>query len=82
MVRFQVWQTRFIRIDLDIMDYKEHAIGRGRGLKADSYVECIAASSIKMVWGVGVHEDVVESSLLAVLGAASNEWPPFPPALT
>jgi 2-isopropylmalate synthase len=30
------------------------------------------------VWGVGIHEDVVQSSLLAMLSAASNVSFSFP----
>lgn len=61
-----------VGIDLDVADYKEHAIGGGRDVKAASYIECTAAGSNAKVWGVGVHEDVVQSSLIALLSAASN----------
>ncbi|PQE07114.1 2-isopropylmalate synthase protein [Rutstroemia sp. NJR-2017a BVV2] len=59
-------------IDLEVADYKEHAIGGGKNVKAASYIECTAAGSKHKVWGVGVHEDVVQSSLIALLSAASN----------
>ncbi|TVY78379.1 2-isopropylmalate synthase [Lachnellula suecica] len=59
-------------IELDVADYKEHAIGGGRSVKAASYIECTTAGSTQKVWGVGVHEDVVQSSLIALLSAASN----------
>ena len=60
-------------IDLDVADYKEHAIGGGRDVKAATYIECMASGSpgIK-VWGVGIHEDVVQASLIALLSAASS----------
>lgn len=61
-----------VGIDLDVADYKEHAVGAGREVKAASYIECTAAGSSQKVWGVGVHEDVVQSSLIALLSAASN----------
>lgn len=61
-----------VGIDLDVHDYKEHAIGEGRGVKAASYLECKPTGSKQTVWGVGIHEDVVYSSLLAMLSAASN----------
>ncbi|KAI3329610.1 hypothetical protein F4824DRAFT_492742 [Ustulina deusta] len=61
-----------INIDLDINDYKEHAIGEGRGVKAASYIECKPTGSNETVWGVGIHEDVVQSSLIALLSAASS----------
>ncbi|KAH8811402.1 hypothetical protein F5884DRAFT_781975 [Xylogone sp. PMI_703] len=61
-----------IGIELDVADYKEHAIGEGRDVKAASYIECTVAGSSQKVWGVGIHEDVVQSSLIALLSAASN----------
>ncbi|KAL7955836.1 hypothetical protein V8C34DRAFT_326856 [Trichoderma compactum] len=61
-----------VGIDLDVRDYKEHAIGEGRGVKAASYIECKPIGSNQTVWGVGIHEDVVQSSLFAMLSAASN----------
>lgn len=63
---------RSVGISLDVQDYKEHAIGRGRDVKAATYIECTAAGSQHKVWGVGIHEDVVQSSLIALLSAASN----------
>ncbi|KAI0095721.1 Isopropylmalate/homocitrate/citramalate synthase [Nemania sp. FL0031] len=61
-----------VNIDLDVNDYKEHAIGEGRGVKAASYIECRSAGNNQTVWGVGIHEDVVQSSLIALLSAASG----------
>jgi len=61
-----------VGIDLDVHDYREHAIGEGQGVKAASYIECRPSGSKQTVWGVGIHEDVVQSSLLALLSAASN----------
>ncbi|EFW98840.1 2-isopropylmalate synthase [Grosmannia clavigera kw1407] len=60
-----------VGVDIEVNDYKEHAVGRGRDVRAATYIECTAASSQK-VWGVGLHEDVVTSSLHAMLSAASN----------
>jgi len=66
---------RTIGIDLDVHDYKEHAVGRGRDVKAATFIECTAAGTEQRVWGVGIHEDVVQSSLIALLSAASNFTP-------
>lgn len=66
-------------IDLDIADYKEHAVqrntGKGRDTQAATYIECTNADAHQKVWGVGIHEDVVQSSLFALLGAASSVSP-------
>jgi 2-isopropylmalate synthase len=60
-------------IDLDITDYKEHAIGEGKEVKAATYIECTASGNKQQkVWGVGIHEDVVQASLMALLSAASS----------
>ncbi|KAL4799071.1 hypothetical protein BDV19DRAFT_355915 [Aspergillus venezuelensis] len=63
-------------IDLDVVDYKEHSIGQGTGkgrdVKAATYIHCSAAGSKQQVWGVGIHQDVVQASLIALLSAASS----------
>jgi 2-isopropylmalate synthase len=59
-------------IELDVADYKEHAIGTGRDVKAATFIECTAVNSSQRVWGVGIHEDVVQASLTALLSAASS----------
>ncbi|KAI1382388.1 hypothetical protein F4677DRAFT_401812 [Hypoxylon crocopeplum] len=60
-------------IGLDVADYKEHAIGEGTDVKAATYIECTTSSSKQeTVWGVAIHEDVVQASLMALLNAASS----------
>ncbi|KAF8473489.1 hypothetical protein BDZ91DRAFT_676186 [Kalaharituber pfeilii] len=59
-----------IGLDVDVKDYKEHAIGTGRDTKAATFIECVGDG--KAVWGVGIHEDVVQASLIAMLSAASS----------
>ncbi|KAM5371657.1 hypothetical protein ACJZ2D_007937 [Fusarium nematophilum] len=61
-----------VGVDLDVNDYKEHALGEGRGVKAASYIECKIGNTKQTVWGIGIHEDTVQSSLIALLSAASN----------
>lgn len=63
---------RNVGVSLDVRDYKEHAIGEGRDVKAATYIECTTSEGKQRVWGVGIHEDVVQSSLIALLSAASN----------
>lgn len=63
---------RSLGIDLDVKDYKEHAIGKGRETKAVSYIECEVGGQQQTVWGVGIHEDTAQASLIALLGAAST----------
>ena len=61
-----------LHIDLDVADYKEHAIGGGRDVKAATYIQCTSVGTQDKVWGVGIHEDVVQASLVALLSAASS----------
>jgi len=59
-------------IDLDVVDYKEHAIGKGRAVQAATYIECIVAGTEEKIWGVGVDSDAARASLIAFLSAAST----------
>lgn len=61
-----------IGIKLDVASYSEHAIGTHKDVKAATYIECTAMGSEDRVWGVGIHEDVVQASLIALLSAASS----------
>jgi len=63
-------------VDIDVAEYEQHSIGGGRDVKAASYIECTAAGSNQKVWGVGIHEDVNQSALIALLSAASNVCSP------
>ena len=56
-------------VELDIVDYTEHAIGHGADAQAAAYVECRTADG-RIVWGVGIDEDVATASVRAVLSAA------------
>jgi 2-isopropylmalate synthase len=64
-----------VGIDLEVADYKEHAIGGGSDVKAATYIQCTSPTTSQKLWGVGIHEDVVQSSLIALLSAASNVSP-------
>ena len=69
-------------IDLDVGDYKEHAIGRGSDVKAATYIECIATDTDERIWGIGIDTDTVQASLMAFLSAASSFANSRPYALT
>ncbi|KAL9104937.1 MAG: hypothetical protein Q9163_000182 [Psora crenata] len=62
---------RTVGIDLDVGDYQEHAIGKGRDVKAATYLECIAPDTEEPIWGIGINTDAVQASLIAFLSAAS-----------
>ncbi len=58
-------------IDARIMDYQEHAIGTGTDTRAASYVE-MRIEDAPTGFGVGIHEDIVTSSFLAILSAINR----------
>ena len=59
-------------IDLDVGDYYEHAIGKGRDVKAATYIECVASETEDRIWGVAINADSVQACLLAFLSAAAT----------
>ncbi len=54
-------------IELDIVDYSEHAIGHGAGVQAAAYVEARMPDG-RILFGVGIDEDVATASVKALLG--------------
>ena len=53
-----------------VLDYAEHAMSSGGDALAAAYVECEIGEEI--VWGVGIHPNIVTASLRAVLSAANR----------
>ena len=58
-------------VDMDIVDYQEHAIGHGGDARAAAYVQC-RTSDGSTVFGVGIDTDVATASVRAVLSAANG----------
>ena len=59
-------------IDIDVLDYTEHALGAGADATAVAYVESTTSSgSVK--WGVGTDPNIITASLRAVLAAAERQ---------
>ena len=56
--------------DIRVLDYAEHALSAGGDAVAAAYVECEIAGEI--VWGVGIHPNIVMASLRAVVSAANR----------
>jgi 2-isopropylmalate synthase len=59
------------RVSVRVSDYREHAVGSGEDATAVAYVEVITADG-KSVFGVGLHENIVEASLEAVVSAVNR----------
>jgi 2-isopropylmalate synthase len=58
-------------VDLEVVDYTEHALGAGTDARAAAYLECRAGDG-RTVWGCGIDEDVATASVRAVLSAANG----------
>ena len=58
-------------VSLKVRDYAEHAVGGGADATAVSYVE-VATEAGEVLWGVGMHPNIVVSSLRAVVSAANR----------
>jgi 2-isopropylmalate synthase len=56
--------------DIRVLDYAEHALSSGGDAMAAAYVECEIAGEI--VWGIGIHANIVTASLRAVVCAANR----------
>jgi len=56
--------------EVRVLDYSEHALSSGGDALAAAYVECEIGDEI--VWGVGIHANIVTASLRAVVSAANR----------
>ncbi len=54
-------------VDLDVIDYAEHAISQGAEASAVAYVETMLDGEVR--WGVATHPNIITASLRAVLSA-------------
>jgi 2-isopropylmalate synthase len=60
-----------LRVDLDVVDYHEHSLGRGADATAVAYVETVTDDSTTR-WGIGTDPNIITASLRAVLSAANR----------
>jgi 2-isopropylmalate synthase len=58
-------------IDLDVVDYSEHAVGAGSSAAAVAYVETQSGDGT-VLWGVGRHESILTASLRAIVSAVNR----------
>jgi 2-isopropylmalate synthase len=57
-------------VELEVVDYAEHAISAGTDAQAVAYVEARGEEGI--TWGVGMDESITNASLKAVVGAVNR----------
>jgi 2-isopropylmalate synthase len=58
-------------IDLEVVDYSEHAVTAGTDAQAAAYVETQSADG-EVRWGVGLDESILTASLRAVVSAVNR----------
>ena len=58
-------------VEIDVVDYHEHALGAGADATAVSYVETRDEAQVTR-WGIGTHPNIITASLRAILSAASR----------
>ena len=58
-------------LQLEIVDYVEHALTTGRDSRAAAYLECRKPSG-ETIWACGIDEDVATAGVRAVLSAANS----------
>ena len=58
-------------VELDVVDYSEHAMSRGSDASAVAYVETIDPGGVTR-WGVGIDPSILTASLRAVVSAVNG----------
>ena len=58
-------------VEIDVVDYAEHALGQGASAGAVAYVETVDGAGTPR-WGVGTDSNIVTASLRAVLSALAR----------
>lgn len=67
---FVVGLADALGIEIDVLDYSEHALTSGARARAVAYVE--ARNETRTRWGVGIDESIVAASLKAVVSALNR----------
>ncbi|HWD24340.1 MAG TPA: 2-isopropylmalate synthase [Acidimicrobiales bacterium] len=58
-------------IEIDVVDYSEHAVAAGAGASAAAYVETVDATG-RTRWGVGIDRNILTASIAAVVSALNG----------
>lgn len=60
----------YFGFDYELSEYEQHAMTRGSASRAMSYVGITVNG--KLIWGVGMHEDIITSSIYALCAAINR----------
>ena len=66
---------RHFKITFNINSYEEHALNRGSNSKACSYVSIQMEDQNKEYWGAGIDDDIIVSSVYALISAVNRAIP-------
>ena len=58
-------------VEIDVVDYHEHSMGRGADATAVAYVETVDGDGATR-WGIGTDPNIITASLRAVLSAVER----------
>jgi len=61
-----------LEVDIDVVDYSEHAVGAGSEATAVAYVETQSGDGA-VRWGIGMHESITTASFRAVVSAVNRQ---------
>ncbi|AEG44707.1 2-isopropylmalate synthase [Isoptericola variabilis] len=61
---------RHVGIDVQVLDYAEHALSEGGDATAAAYVECAVGDQV--LWGVGIDPSITTASLRAIVSAVNR----------
>jgi 2-isopropylmalate synthase len=56
---------------IDVLSFEEHSIGSGSDARAVAFVEITTPARVTL-FGVGIHENIVTASLLAVFSGVNR----------
>ncbi|MCK0117481.1 2-isopropylmalate synthase [Isoptericola sp. CG 20/1183] len=59
-----------VGLDVQVLDYAEHALSEGGDASAAAYVECAVGDDV--LWGVGVDPSITTASLKAIISAVNR----------
>lgn len=63
--------SQFIGVDINVIDYSEHAVGEGSDVVAVSYLE-VKVGDKKSVYGVGQDKNIITSAIKALINAVNR----------
>ncbi|GAV29588.1 hypothetical protein PMKS-003089 [Pichia membranifaciens] len=64
--------SNYFGITFDVVHYNEHSLGKDSNSKAVGYIGVRVGSHERIIWGVGVDEDVTEAGMVALVNTLNG----------